>query len=61
MPVIRSAGAVVFRDAPTGREYLLLQHPDKDNKRVSKPAKGHWDFPKGHIEAGEDTETTIRR
>ncbi len=38
-----SAGALVFRHAPNGeREFLLLRYPH-----------GHWDFAKGHVEAGE--------
>mgnify|MGYP001565999771 CR=1 FL=1 len=52
MPVIRSAGAVVFRGTPKGREYLLIKH---------SPPYGHWDFPKGHIEKGEKTEDAVRR
>lgn len=35
-----SAGVVIFHGTP--REYLLLHYPS-----------GHWDFPKGHVEAGE--------
>ena len=46
MPVKRSAGAIVFR----GPLYLLLHY-----------RSGHWDFPKGGIEKGEETEETIRR
>jgi len=30
--------------------YLLLHYPS-----------GHWEFPKGHIEEGEDYEKTVRR
>ncbi len=37
-----SAGAVIVRNTRSGRKYLLL-----------KNQKGHWDFPKGHIEKGE--------
>lgn len=47
---IISAGAVVYRDTPRGRVYLLLR-----NK------KGHWDFPKGKTEPGETRTATIRR
>jgi 8-oxo-dGTP pyrophosphatase MutT (NUDIX family) len=32
------------------REYLILQYPS-----------GHFDFPKGHMEAGESEEDTLRR
>ena len=39
----RSAGVIVFRKAADGeRQYLLLDYGQ------------YWDFPKGHIEAGED-------
>ena len=61
MPDEKSCGAVVFRDAPaTGgrkrkapepaRIYLLLHYEE-----------GHWDFPKGHMEAGEDELATATR
>ena len=36
-----SAGFVLFRDTPEGRLYLLLDYGR------------HWDYPKGHLEAGE--------
>ncbi|MCX8202848.1 MAG: bis(5'-nucleosyl)-tetraphosphatase [Nitrososphaeria archaeon] len=40
----RSAGCVVFHVSPDGqRRYLVLHYPN-----------GHWDFPKGHVERGED-------
>jgi bis(5'-nucleosidyl)-tetraphosphatase len=46
----RSAGAVLFRETPSGNLYLLLNYPS-----------GHWDFVKGNIEKGETlTETVIR-
>lgn len=46
-----SVGSVLFRlDAEGNREYLILQYPS-----------GHFDFPKGHIEAGETEEETLRR
>lgn len=43
-----SAGVILFRNQPR-REYLLLDYGS------------HWDFPKGHIEAGEDPVATARR
>ena len=43
-----SAGVILFHQWPR-REYLVLNYGS------------HWDFPKGHIEAGEDQETTARR
>ena len=48
----RSAGAVLFSlDSKVGEiEYLLLNY-----------AAGHWYFPKGNIENGEDEIQTARR
>ena len=43
-----SAGVILFRNQPQ-REYLLLDYGS------------HWDFPKGHIEAGENPQTTAAR
>lgn len=37
-----SAGIVIFRETKGNREYLILHYPG-----------GHFDFPKGHLEAGE--------
>jgi 8-oxo-dGTP pyrophosphatase MutT (NUDIX family) len=45
----KSAGAVVFRDGPNGREYLLLLNA------------GRWDFPKGGVEKGESELQTVLR
>ncbi|MDQ3872614.1 MAG: NUDIX domain-containing protein [Thermoproteota archaeon] len=47
----RSAGAVVFyMEGNSEPEYLLLHY-----------VAGHWDFPKGNIEAGEkEPQTAIR-
>jgi len=51
MPTARSAGVVVYRIPPrqTEPEFLLL-----DNGRF-------WDYPKGHVEAGEDDLTAALR
>lgn len=46
----RSAGAVVFYEDRGVRKYLLLHYPS-----------GHWDFPKGNIEAGERPIEAARR
>ncbi|HEW93761.1 diadenosine tetraphosphate hydrolase [Candidatus Geothermarchaeota archaeon] len=47
----KSAGAIVFyMDSVDKREYLLLHYPS-----------GHWDFPKGNIEFGEDPLQTAYR
>lgn len=46
----KSAGAVVFYGHGTDIEYLLLLY-----------GAGHWDFPKGNIEKGEQELDTVRR
>lgn len=46
----KSAGAIIFRMIDSMPHYLLLHYHS-----------GHWEFAKGHIEEGEDFETTIRR
>lgn len=43
-----SAGVILVRNNPLP-EYLLLDYG------------AHWDFPKGHIEVGEDPQTTAAR
>lgn len=46
-----SAGALVVRHASDGiLQFLLLQYRHR-----------HWDFVKGHIDAGETLEDTVRR
>ncbi len=50
MPREISAGAVVFRRTEKGPEFLLLHYQ-----------LGHWDFPKGNIEKGEDEKETVKR
>ena len=42
--------AVVWRDAGGAREYLLARHNG-----------GHWSFPKGHVEQGEQEAETAAR
>lgn len=46
----RSAGAVVYHQGPQGREYLLLRY-----------GAGHWGFPKGHVEPGENDVQAAQR
>ena len=47
----RSAGAVVFyQEGKSEPEYLLLHY-----------TAGHWDFPKGNIEAGENEKQAATR
>ncbi len=50
MPREISAGAVIFRRTKKGSEFLLLHYE-----------LGHWDFPKGNIEKGEDAKETVKR
>src|SRR5947209_4002652 len=45
----RSAGFVVYRLTPSGPEYLVLDYGR------------HWDFPKGHLESGEDDRAAALR
>ena len=50
MTLERSCGAIVFRDREGGESVLMVQH-----------GPGHWSFPKGHVEAGEqERQTAIR-
>ena len=46
----KSAGAVIFTDTASGPEYLLVQY-----------RHGRWDFPRGHIEPGEEEMETAKR
>ena len=46
----RSAGAIIYRQSPEGKMYLLLNYPS-----------GHWDFVKGNIEKGETFKQTVLR
>ena len=48
--VEQSAGAILFRRQGSRVLYLLLQH-----------MRGHWAFPKGHIESGERPIDAARR
>ena len=48
----KSCGIVLFNSD----EFLLIQHPAKSNGD-----KGHWDFPKGHVEGSETELETAKR
>ncbi len=50
MPKEKSVGAVVFRQQDNEPLFLLLHYD-----------AGHWDFPKGHVEAGETEQQTLLR
>lgn len=45
-----SAGIIVFKKIKNDIHYLILHYES-----------GHWDFPKGHIEKGEDEIEAARR
>ncbi|TSC73571.1 MAG: NTP pyrophosphohydrolase [Parcubacteria group bacterium Gr01-1014_48] len=51
--VERSAGMILFKNTKTKKQYLLLQHHPRPNVRI-KNIVAHWDFPKGHLEKGEE-------
>jgi bis(5'-nucleosidyl)-tetraphosphatase len=42
-PDEKSCGTVLFRNSDQGRLYLVLHYPS-----------GHFDYPKGHVEEGEE-------
>jgi bis(5'-nucleosidyl)-tetraphosphatase len=46
----KSCGIIVYKEDLGTREYLILKYPE-----------GHFDFPKGHVEEGEDDHTTALR
>ena len=55
MPKEKSAGAIIFRMENSTPHYLLLHYPSLNK------GGGHWEFPKGHVEEGENEEETMRR
>jgi len=57
MPVEKSVGAVVFRREDNKIYYLLLHYPSI----FHRAKRNYWDFPKGHIERGEEPEVTVKR
>ncbi len=50
----KSCGGVIYRTVEGTREYFLLLNR-KNN------SKGHWGFPKGHVELGENEYETASR
>jgi len=42
----KSCGIIVYRREEAGLQFLLLHYPG-----------GHWDFPKGHVEKRDSSET----
>jgi 8-oxo-dGTP pyrophosphatase MutT (NUDIX family) len=62
MPREISAGAVIFRKEKNKIYYLLLHHkPFSGWSSDRVKTGGHWSFPKGHIEKGENETETIKR
>lgn len=51
MPDERASGMILFRKGTRGREYLLIKNR----------SGGHWGFPKGRLEPGEDELEAARR
>lgn len=47
----RAAGYILFRERSGRREYLIIRNRQG----------GHWGFPKGHLEPGEDELAAARR
>ena len=56
MPIERSAGAIIFYREEGKIYYLLLNYPSG-----VKAKKDYWDFPKGHIEKGENEAEAAKR
>lgn len=50
MPVLKSAGIIIFRSTTQGRKYLVV-HSSGTGEGTSRP--DFWDFPKGLLEKGE--------
>lgn len=50
----KSCGGVIYRIVGGAREYFILLNKKND-------AKGHWGFPKGHTEYGENEYQTAAR
>jgi bis(5'-nucleosidyl)-tetraphosphatase len=47
----KSCGAVIYRGENENLEFLTISHS----------SDGHWGFPKGHVEEGENEEETALR
>jgi bis(5'-nucleosidyl)-tetraphosphatase len=47
----KSCGAVIYRGENESLEFLIISHN----------SDGHWGFPKGHVEDGENEEETALR
>ena len=47
-PDEKSCGVLLYRETDEGRKYLILHYPG-----------GHYDFPKGHVEEGEEEEEYV--
>jgi bis(5'-nucleosidyl)-tetraphosphatase len=56
MPKEKSVGAVVISNIRGETHFLLLRYPSSIHAR-----REYWDFPKGHVEAEETEDQTMRR
>ncbi|HNY97525.1 MAG TPA: NUDIX domain-containing protein [Candidatus Pacearchaeota archaeon] len=56
MPFESSAGTVIYRKDQGKILYLLLLYP-----HYGKRGGGYWDFPKGHVEEGENNRAAAIR
>lgn len=62
MPVLRSAGFIIFRNTPRGRRYLVLRASRAESTIAKeKTVKEFWDFPKGTLEKSESGIDAARR
>ncbi|MFC1789676.1 bis(5'-nucleosyl)-tetraphosphatase [Patescibacteria group bacterium] len=57
MPIERSAGTIIFKKNRQKLLFLLLFYPALSHRAQDD----YWDFPKGHIEKGENLEETAKR
>ena len=61
MPVERSAGIIIFRNAPEGRKYLVLRASRSESEIAKeKFVKEFWDFAKGRLEPGVEGGLRLR-
>ena len=62
VPVERSAGVILFRNAAAGRRYLVIRSTLSEAKIAKgKKMREFWDFPKGLLDKGEDGLAAAKR
>jgi len=59
----RSAGVLLYRDADTSaaQDAITTQDATSQRRFLLLDYGGHWDYPKGHVEPGEDDITAALR